>query len=198
MLWDFGSLGRSGHEGHNLYSALCFFGSGTSADSYHKYAFRCLDRGMHLPPSSWGPFFWHTMHICALGYPVKPTYGHKKAAKEFYEALAFLIPCPICRDHYTEFLKQMPITPFLDRRDDLFKWTVAVHNKVNETLGKPQFSELESIEFYRRLGASGRTPVMKPDDFAEADLRAMIKGMSLGVAATVTVGGVLWWINKSS
>jgi len=162
------------------------------------YAFRCLDRRMHLPPSSWGPFFWHTMHICALGYPLKPTYGHKKAAKEFYEALAFLIPCPICRDHYTEYLKQMPLTPFLDRRDDLFKWTVAIHNKVNETLGKPQFTELQSIDFYRRLGASGRSPVLKPDDFAEADLRAMIKGLALGVGATVTVGGILWFVNKGS
>lgn len=136
------------------------------------------------------------MHICALGYPLKPTYGHKKAAKEFFEALAFLIPCPICRDHYVEFLKQMPITPFLDKRDDLFRWTVTLHNKVNEKLGKPPVTELEAIEYYRRLGASGRSPVLKPDDFAEADLRAMIKGLSIGVAATVTVGVALWFFQK--
>ena len=153
---------------------------------------------MHLPPSSWGPFFWHTMHICALGYPLKPAYGHKKAAKEFFEALAFLIPCPICRDHYTEFLKQMPITPFLDSRDDLFKWTVALHNNVNKTLGKPQFTELESIDFYRRLGASGRSPVLKPDDFAEADLRALIKGIAFGVAGSATVLSALWFFQKSN
>lgn len=151
---------------------------------------------MQLPPSSWGPFFWHTMHIVALGYPVQPTYGHKKAAKEFYESLQFLIPCPVCRDHYAEYMRSMPITPFLDRRDDLFKWTVMIHNKVNEMLGKPRFTELESLEFYRRLGASGRSPVLQPDDFAEADLRAIIKGAGIGVAATVTVGGILWWINR--
>jgi len=138
------------------------------------------------------------MHICALGYPLKPAYGHKKAAKEFFEALAFLIPCPICRDHYTEFLKQMPITPFLDSRDDLFKWTVALHNNVNKTLGKPAFTELESIEFYRRLGASGRSPVLKPDDFAEADLRALIKGIAIGIAGTATVGAALWFFQKSA
>jgi Erv1 / Alr family len=151
---------------------------------------------MHLPPSSWGPFFWHTMHIVALGYPVKATYGHKKAAKDFFESLTFLIPCPICRDHYAEFLQKMPISPFLDRRDDLFKWTVELHNNVNETLGKPKYSEVESINFYARLGASGRSPVLKPDDFAEADLRAIIKGIGLGVATTVTIGGLLWWFQK--
>ena len=150
----------------------------------------------HIPPTTWGPFFWHTMHIVALGYPQKPTYGHKKAAKEFYESLQFLIPCPICREHYAEYMKSMPITPFLDRRDDLFKWTVLIHNKVNEMLGKPRFTEIESLEFYRRLGASGRSPVMKPDDFAEADLRAILKGIGIGVATTVTIGGILWFINK--
>ncbi len=151
---------------------------------------------MHLPPSSWGPFFWHTIHIVALGYPLKPTYAHKKSAKEFFESLQFLIPCPICREHYASHMKELPITPFLDRRDDLFKWTVTLHNKVNVMLGKPQFSEMESIEYYRRLGASGRSPVLKPDDFAEADLRAVIKGVGMGVAATVTVGGLLWFINR--
>ena len=186
------------HVLHNLCNILYFFENETSAVTYIRYTFGCLDRKMHLPPSSWGPFFWHTIHICALGYPLKPSYAHKKAAKEFFEALTFLIPCPICRDHYVEFLKQMPISPFLDKRDDLFKWTVALHNKVNESLGKPQVTELESIDFYRRLGSSGRSPVLKSDDFAEADLRVMIKGMAIGVAATVSVGGLLWWFQKSS
>ena len=157
-----------------------------------------LDResAMHLPPSSWGPFFWHSMHIVALGYPSKPTYGHKKAAKEYYESLVFLIPCPICREHYSEFLKTMPITPFLDRRDDLFKWTVELHNNVNEKLGKPRYTELEAINYYTRLGASGRSPVLKPDDFAEADIRALIRGIGIGVAITATVGGLFWWFQK--
>jgi hypothetical protein len=136
------------------------------------------------------------MHIVALGYPVKATYGHKKAAKEFFESLTFLIPCPICREHYSEFLQKTPISPFLDRRDDLFKWTVEVHNSVNATLGKPKYSELEAIHFYTRLGANGKSPVLQPDDFAEADIRSMIKGIGVGVATTVTVGGLLWWFQK--
>ena len=42
---------------------------------------------MQFPPSVWGPFFWHTIHIVALGYPKNPTYTDKKCAKEFYESL---------------------------------------------------------------------------------------------------------------
>jgi hypothetical protein len=40
-----------------------------------------------IPPTTWGPFFWHTIHIIALGYPKNPTYTDKKCVKEFYESL---------------------------------------------------------------------------------------------------------------
>ena len=74
---------------------------------------------MQFPPSVWGPFFWHTMHIVSLGYPKNPTYNDKKCAKEFYESLTFLIPCSICREHYKEHISKNPLTPFLDSRKDL-------------------------------------------------------------------------------
>lgn len=151
---------------------------------------------MQLPPSVWGPFFWHTMHISALGYPQKPSYGQKKAAKEFFEALVFLIPCPICREHYSQFLQQTPIAPSLDRREDLFKWTVDLHNSVNKQLGKPRFTEGESIAFYSRLGAQGRSPVITAEDFAEADMRAILRGFGLGVAVTAVAGTTIWWVSK--
>lgn len=151
---------------------------------------------MQLPPSVWGPFFWHTMHISALGYPQKPSYNQKKAAKEFYEALVFLIPCPICREHYSQFLQQNPVAPSLDRREDLFKWTVDLHNSVNKQLGKPRFTESESIAFYSRLGALGRSPVITTEDFAEADMRAILRGFGLGVAVTAVCGATVWWVSK--
>jgi hypothetical protein len=87
---------------------------------------------MHLPPIVWGPFFWHTMHIVALGYAKHPTYTDKKCAKEFYESLTFLIPCSVCREHYKEHFVNNPITPFLDSKEDLLKWTIDIHNKVNK------------------------------------------------------------------
>jgi hypothetical protein len=153
---------------------------------------------MHLPPAAWGPFFWHTIHIVALGYPSKPSYGDKKAAKEFYESLKFLIPCPICREHYAQHLHESPLTPHLDRREDLFRWTVDLHNRVNEKLGKRRFSEQEAIAYYTRLGNRGRSPVWTPDDFAEADLRAIIRGIGIGVGLTAAIGATVWWVSKEN
>ena len=78
-----------------------------------------------IPPTTWGPFFWHTMHLVALGYPSSPTYAEKRAAKEFYESLAHLIPCPTCKLHYAENIKKDPISPSVDSKDDGKKYPIS-------------------------------------------------------------------------
>lgn len=151
---------------------------------------------MKLQPAVWGPFFWHTIHIVALAYPAQPSYAHKRSAKEFYESLVHLIPCPICRDHYQQHLQKSPLTPHLDRRADLFKWTVALHNEVNKTLGKATVSELEALTFYKRIGARGVSPVVNQEYLDEVDIRSMIKGGLIGAGIVLAAGATLWWVNK--
>jgi len=152
---------------------------------------------MHLPPEIWGPFFWHTIHITALGFPAEPSYGHKKAARDFYESLKFLIPCPVCRDHYVQHMDKYPITPHLDRRSDLFKWTVLLHNEVNKSLGKETFTENQVIKGYARMGQLKRSPIWTPDDFAEADWKARAQGVALGVGVTGVAALVLWMVGTT-
>ena len=151
---------------------------------------------MRLPPSVWGPFFWHTIHITALSYPSEPSYANKRAAKEFFESLGQLIPCPKCREHYQQHLQRIPISPHLDRRADLFRWTVNLHNEVNKTVGKPPVTEIESINFYRRIGARAVSPVISPADLDEVDMRSMIKGGLIGAGIVMAAGGLLWWSSR--
>ena len=148
---------------------------------------------MHIPPEVWGPFFWHTIHIVALGYPQNPEYSDKKAAKEFFESMQNLIPCPICRKHYVSHMAKLPITTALDNRKDLFRWTIDLHNDVNEMLGKRKYTETEIIQYYTRLGARGRSPVITAQDFMEADQQAMLKGAVVGVGVSVILGAVLYF-----
>ena len=100
---------------------------------------------MNIPPTVWGPFFWMTIHIVALGYSSKPSYTEKRSAKQFFESLANLIPCPVCREHYKQHITQNPLTPHLDSRTDLFKWTVDLHNAVNMSLGKTKWTVEEAL-----------------------------------------------------
>jgi len=151
---------------------------------------------MQFPPSVWGPFFWHTIHIVALGYPKNPTYTDKKCAKEFYESLSFLIPCAICREHYKEHLVKNPLVTFLDSRNDLIKWTITIHNAVNKMLGKSEWSESDVITYYERLGRRNRSPVWTKDDMKEVDYRSFIKGFMTGAAIFTSVGGVVYFLNK--
>lgn len=151
---------------------------------------------MQFPPTVWGPFFWHTIHIVALGYPKSPSYTEKKCAKEFYESLAFLLPCAVCRDHYQEHLKQNPITPFLDTRNDLLKWTIMIHNKVNKMLKKAEWSEEEILRYYERLGRRDRSPVWTKDDMKEIDFRSFIRGFLTGSVILGGVGTAIYFINK--
>jgi len=152
---------------------------------------------MHIPPETWGPFFWNTLHIAALGYPAEPSHGHKKAAREFFESLTLLIPCPICREHYVEHMKKYPITPHLDRRRDLFKWTLLLHNEVSKSLHKKQFTEEETLEYLRRLGQLGRSPIWSADDIAEGDWKARTQGLLVGVALGGVSCGVLFYLMNS-
>ena len=155
----------------------------------------CVIR-MHLPPTVWGPFFWHTMHIVAIGYSKHPTYTDKNCAKEFFESLVFLIPCSICREHYKEHLTNKPITPFLDSREDLLKWTIDIHNKVNKLLNKSQWTEAEVIRYYERLGERKRSPVWTKEDMDQIDYRSFTRGFLTGLITLSVCGGILYTVKK--
>lgn len=152
---------------------------------------------MQFPPSVWGPFFWHTMHIVALGYPTQPSYTDKRSAKEFYEALAFLLPCSVCKEHYGKYLHQNPISTFLDSRDDLLKWTIMIHNEVNKMLKKPEWTKHEVITYYERLGKRNRSPVWTADDMKEIDLKSFIRGFLVGTVAISVIGGIVYFITPT-
>jgi hypothetical protein len=152
---------------------------------------------MHIPPEVWGPFFWNTMHLVALGYSSQPTYTDKRAAKEFYESLTRLIPCPTCRNHYTAYLKEMPISSSLDNRTDLFRWTINLHNKVNKLLNKPEKTEAEVLAYYTSLGERGRSPIWGMDDMAEVNTRSFLRGVATSIGITAVAGIVIYVMRPS-
>jgi hypothetical protein len=82
---------------------------------------------------NWGSFVWGTIHEVAMGYPENPTETDKDEYKQFYDLIMKVLPCPICKDEYTKIKDLYPIDP--TNRDTLFKWTVEIHNVVNEKLG---------------------------------------------------------------
>ena len=102
----------------------------------------------------------------------------------------------MCREHYQTHLQRYPLTPHLDKRDDLFKWTVQLHNEVNDSIGKPRVTEAEALYFYRRIGARGKSPVINQEILDELDLRSAIKGGLLGGGLVLSAAVILWLTGK--
>lgn len=153
---------------------------------------------MHLPPEVWGPVFWSTLHIVSLSYADEPTYAEKRAAKEFYSALPYVLPCPVCREHFREVLQALPVENWLDNRNSLVEWVWMAHNRVNERLGKPQVTKDAFFKAYREMAQRGRPVPPSQSTAAEFDdvaSDAYVRGVGhtvIALAAVGLVGGLVW------
>ena len=83
-----------------------------------------------MKPEKWGPYYWGALHLAALGCP------DAQVLRTFIECYKTVLPCISCRAHFTQVLDENPVP---DSPDPLaiFKWSVDIHNIVNERLGKP-------------------------------------------------------------
>jgi hypothetical protein len=60
-------------------------------------------------------------------------------------------------------------------------------------LGKRSYTETEVLQYYSRLGARGKSPVITAQDFMEADQQAMLKGAIAGIAVSAILGGIMYY-----
>jgi len=95
----------------------------------------------------WGKYLWKSIHYIALGYPDNPTEDQKLEYKTFYLLLKTVIPCKKCRDHYIENLESNPLNDAaLKNKNSLIKWTIDLHNLVNQQLGYPIISYDKALD----------------------------------------------------
>lgn len=99
----------------------------------------------YLDPKIWGPHFWFVLQTISLQYPNKPTETIKKKYYRFFTDLQDFLPNHQMKTTYARFLKEFPLSPYLDSRLSLLKWVHFIHNKYNV------MCEKEPIEFYRGM-----------------------------------------------
>lgn len=93
---------------------------------------------MGVAPEIWGPNLWGTIHLLCLA---------GTATTEFIYAFAEVIPCPRCASHFKELINEVPF-PNGAEPLELFKWSVSIHNMVNERIGKPIVSVNDAIAIW--------------------------------------------------
>ena len=100
---------------------------------------------VYLDPKIWGPHYWFFIHTVAMTYPIRPNAITKKKYYEFIQNLPIFIPVENMSGEFSKLLDKYPVTPYLDNRESLIRWTHFIHNKINQKLEKPQIS---LSEFY--------------------------------------------------
>lgn len=108
-----------------------------------------------MRPAVWGPYFWHTIHLAALGYPQHPTADERAAYRDFFMRIRHILPCRKCSANFARHMEELPIYDQLENRDALFAWTVAFHNLVNTEHNKPTWTVKKALDFYTNLPAGG-------------------------------------------
>ena len=103
---------------------------------------------MTLDPAVWGPHYWFVLHTIALSYPVKPNETIRKKYYDFYQNLPMFIPIEEMGNNLSKFLDKYPVTPYLESRQSLVRWTHFIHNKINKALGKDSMTLEETMTAY--------------------------------------------------
>ena len=126
-----------------------------------------------MSPDVWGPIFWNAMHIVTLGYPDEPRDDEKKAVTEFFNSLKFVLPCPVCRYHYTTVLETDPVEPAVVSRTKLVEWAFNIHNIVNKELKKPEITWEQYMDAILKLSRS-------KEQYDPTWVYALIAGIGIG------------------
>lgn len=84
---------------------------------------------------------WAVIHLSGLNF-------NKNSDSEieytnFYSSICNILGCDKCIIHYKQFMIDTP-----PDFDDLFGWTVKLHNSVNDMRGDPTFTREESLKYW--------------------------------------------------
>ena len=142
----------------------------------------------YLDPKIWGPHYWFFLHTVAMTYPIRPNAITKKKYYEFIQNLPLFIPVENMSGEFSKLLDKYPVTPYLDNRESLIRWTHFIHNKINQKLEKPQIS---LNEFYVKYYEEYKSQNVKMDEYYKLREKAIFCGIIVTIA-----GGIYYLYDK--
>lgn len=117
------------------------------------------------PNLEWFKHYWYVFHMAALMAPPQPTQEDHERMRNFYIVFGQSIPCETeCQPDYFRIINT--VYPFRYANDnDLFEWTVDVHNEVNRKLGKypvTYYQAKDAILNPKPPSSSSSSPLPRP------------------------------------
>jgi hypothetical protein len=139
----------------------------------------------YLDPKIWGPHYWFFIHTVAMTYPIRPNAVTKKKYYEFIQNLPLFIPVESMSGEFSKLIDKYPVTPYLDNRESLIRWTHFIHNKINQKLEKPQVS---LSEFYVKYYEEYKAQNVKLVEYYKFREKLLFCGI------IVTIGGAIYYL----
>lgn len=97
-------------------------------------------------PEIWGSHFWKTLEFITTTYPKNPTTEDIQNYKSFFILFGKVLPCNQCSINYENHLDLFSLEKSLNSRQELIKFLIDLHNKVNKMNNKKVLSYEEAIE----------------------------------------------------
>jgi hypothetical protein len=123
-----------------------------------------------------------------MTYPIRPNAVTKKKYYEFIQNLPLFIPVEIISGEFSKLIDKYPVTPYLDNRESLIRWTHFIHNKINQKLEKPQIS---LSEFYVQYYEEYKSQNVKMVEYYKLREKAIYCGILVTIA-----GGIYYLYDK--
>lgn len=93
----------------------------------------------------WYNHYYYFLNMAAYNYPEHPTSIDKKLYYRLFHNFYEFIPNAELSKLFTNYIDKYPITPYLDNKLSLMKWTHFITSKINEHLNLP------TIEFEKQI-----------------------------------------------
>ena len=103
-------------------------------------------KNIYRPKYTWGPVIWNFIHtISIIDFLDNEMYVNE--VKKYLQSVFNILPCKHCCDTYKIWIDKLD-TIDTNERMVLFKWSVDLHNEVNQKLNKETWSYEQAVEHW--------------------------------------------------
>lgn len=126
-----------------------------------------------------GPGAWYMIHLMSAN---AKTDTEIEAVHQILRMVENKFFCMKCRDHFSRNMSKFP-PPKVNKYDELFIWSVEMHNRVNVLNDKPNVSYRDAMDYYMGPDSvcSGDCGASKPESLTTSEtlLKVLTGGESI-------------------
>lgn len=143
-----------------------------------------------LPKMKWGKHIWTFFHT--MSEKIKPEYFDlvKKDLFSFIVKICNTLPCPICSQHASEYMKSVNFNN-IKTKGDLIQLFYVFHNTVNSRKNYEYFKQ-EDLSIYK---TANTVAVLKNFFVAYEDKTRAFKLMADDMSRAQIAGQIKFWLN---